>query len=86
MRLSQRLRRLEARVPKPDPGCPACRHRRGRHVLVDCQAQRDGTVVPLQPLPAPCAACGKLPESIIEAIMPYTEDGILGPEALQAEE
>jgi hypothetical protein len=53
---------------------------------VDCQAQRDGTVVPLQPLPAPCEACGKLPEFIMQAIKPYTEDGILGPEALQAEE
>jgi hypothetical protein len=78
--LMQRLRRLERSVP--DPGCLARRDRRGRAVLVDCQEQRDGAVVPHRSLPAPCAACGKIPEIIMEAVLPYTDDGSLGPGAI----
>ena len=84
MRLKNRLRRLERSLP--EPGCLACRDRRGRIVLVDCQEQQDGTVVRLQPLPAPCGACGKLPEFIIEAIMPFTAGDAQGPPAHQGGE
>lgn len=66
MRLTNRLRRLEQLLPA-DPGCPACRHRQ-RLVMVECQRQRDGSVVPLEPEPVPCAACGRTAEFIIRIV------------------
>jgi hypothetical protein len=40
MRLSNRLRRLEQKLPN-DPGCSACRHRQ-RMVMIECHRRRDG--------------------------------------------
>jgi hypothetical protein len=71
VKLNNRLRRLEQK--RPDPGCLACRDRRGRIVLVECRRQRDGSVTALQPMPAACAACGQVPEFITEVIHPYDE-------------
>lgn len=73
MTLRNRLRRLEQKVP--DPGCLGCRERRGRMVMVDCQAQRDGSVLPLDVLPVACAACGLAPEFVMEMIQPFSEGG-----------
>jgi hypothetical protein len=68
MRLEARLRRLEA--ARPDPGCRACQGRQ-RIVLVECQRERDDSVTPLEPLPAPCAACGCVPEFVVQIIRTY---------------
>jgi hypothetical protein len=43
MTLHTRLRRLEERAP--DPGCLACRDRRGRSLLVEAERRGDGSVV-----------------------------------------
>ncbi len=64
MRLLQRLKRLEQMVP--DPGCPGCRERRGRVVMVNCRQQRDGSFVPQEPMPTACAVCWKVPELVVE--------------------
>ncbi|HEY7159180.1 MAG TPA: hypothetical protein VH575_34870 [Gemmataceae bacterium] len=66
MSLRTRLQRLERKVV--DPGCPACRDRRGRIVFVMAQRLPDGTVVPQEEEPQPCARCGQVPEQIIEVI------------------
>jgi hypothetical protein len=63
MRLTKRLRRLEQKLPG-DAGCPACRHRK-HIVMIDCQRQRDGSVVPVEPEPAPRGACGRVGEFIV---------------------
>ena len=60
------LRRLEHCL-RPDV-CPVCRDRHGRAVLIDAVELPDGTVVPRQPEPAPCARCGQIPEQIIRVI------------------
>src|SRR5262249_51230335 len=65
------LRRLERSLP--DPGCLACCHRRGRIVMVDCQLQRDGSITALEALPVPCSACGRIAESILRIVKPWTE-------------
>jgi hypothetical protein len=70
MRLDKRLRDHEAKLS--DPGCPGCRHRR-RIVMVDSQRQPDDSVTPLEPMPVPCATCGRTPEFIIEIVRPYEE-------------
>jgi len=57
-----------------DPGCPACRDRRGRIVMVEYQRQREGLVTALEPLPAPCSACGRVAEFVVQVIHPHAED------------
>jgi len=47
MKFDKRLERLERKVP--DPGCPTCRHRRGRLIFVKCRRQPDGWVKSLSP-------------------------------------
>ncbi len=64
MRLTQRLRRLEQAVP--DPGCPGCRERRGRVVMVNFRQQRDGSFVPQELMPMACTVCEKVPEFVVE--------------------
>ena len=66
MKLSNRLRRLEHRVG--DPGCPACRDRRGRNVWVTSRRNPDGSTTTLESEPAPCKQCGAVPEFIIEFV------------------
>jgi hypothetical protein len=67
MRLHNRLHRLEQKVP--DPGCLACRDRRGRTVLVEAEQQADGSVVPWGKEPEACAQCGIVPENVIKVIL-----------------
>jgi hypothetical protein len=69
--MHRRLQRLEQKVP--DPGCLACRDRRGRIVTVDCQRQRDGSITALEPMPGACEACGQIAEFIVEIVRPYEE-------------
>lgn len=77
MNLSNRLQRLEQRIG--DPGCPACRERRGQQVFVDVQRQTDGEITYGDDMPQPCRVCGRVPEFIIEiveetvAAHPFTE-------------
>ena len=69
MRMTNRLRRLEeAAGVGCDDGCPACRER--RVICVTSQRLPDGTTVPEGHWPAPCEACGGMPEIIIEAVKP----------------
>ena len=66
MKLRIRLQRLERSTV--DLGCPACRDRRGRIVLVTAQRLRDGTVVAIEEEPQPCARGRQVPEQIIEVV------------------
>ena len=66
MKLHARLRRLERTTV--DAGCPACRERRGRIVLLTGQRLPDGTLAPVEDEPMPCVRCGQVPEQIIEVI------------------
>jgi hypothetical protein len=58
-RIRQRLR--------PGGACPACADRAGRVALVIGGEADDGTFTPdpLHPAPAPCPACGQVPEQIL---------------------
>jgi hypothetical protein len=66
MRLSGRLHRLERRVG--DTGCPACRDRRGRVVLVTSRSLPDGKTEPQGDWPPPCERCGEVPEQVVEIV------------------
>ena len=58
MKASNEIRRLKkAAMALPDPGCPACRARKGFIVTVE-----DGV------FPTPCVACGVVAEFIIEIV------------------
>ena len=70
MRLRHRLRRLERRLGGRGDGCPACRHRRGRSVLV---TPREGDGPPPHDWPEPCPRCGDVPEQLIEIIEEVVE-------------
>jgi hypothetical protein len=62
-KLNTRLQRLEQRVG--EPGCPACRDRRGFHVMVTAERLPDGTLTyPNDDMPKPCEKCGEIPEAI----------------------
>jgi hypothetical protein len=64
MAVRQRLRRLEGKAQQLGYlGCPGCRERRGVATLVDVPDLRHG--IPQDDLPAPCRACGTIPEQII---------------------
>jgi hypothetical protein len=66
--MNHRLRRLEQRAG--DDGCPACRDRRGCHVLVNARRLPDGTLTyPDGAKPQPCDPCGEIPEAITTIIM-----------------
>jgi hypothetical protein len=71
MTINQRLRRLEQRVG--DPGCPACRDRRGHTVMVRSRRLPDGTTLPLESEPGPCERCGEVAEFIIEIVETVVE-------------
>ena len=72
MSVKSRLRRLE-RDLSIARGCPACQHRQGLTVLVVACELPDGTVVPDQPQPAPCARCGQMPERIMKVLIRKVE-------------
>jgi hypothetical protein len=65
MKLRHRLHRLEQRLPA---GCPACRHRRGLVALVAVRQVPDEPTRTGEDAPRPCAACGDVPEQIIEIV------------------
>jgi hypothetical protein len=65
MKLRHRLGRLEQRLPA---GCPACRHRRGLVALVTARGEPDASWGAREDEPRPCAACGEVPEQIIEIV------------------
>jgi hypothetical protein len=67
MRLCTRLYRLEQTI-RVDRGCPACRLRRGRTVVLESKEIPDGTKAPLGDWPMPCTLCGELPEKIVEVV------------------
>ena len=67
MRLRARLGRLGRPVGRPS-ACAAGAGRTGLLVLTTARRLPDGTIVPQGDQPAPCAACGKVPEQIIEVI------------------
>jgi hypothetical protein len=71
MRLRTRLHMLELRVGPL--GCPACRDRRGRQLLLDVTQLSDGTILPAPDQPPPCAKCGQVPEFLIEVVWPIEE-------------
>lgn len=66
MSLRTRLQRLERHTV--DAGCPACRDRRGRAVLLTARQLPDRTLVSVDEEPQPCARCGQVPEQIIEIV------------------
>ncbi len=74
MPLKHRVRQLRARARKAgyddDLGCPVFRRRRGRHVLVEVHREADGGITRGDDYPKPCAACGKVPEFVIEVVRP----------------
>ena len=72
MSLRGRLRRLADTARRRGlyrEGCPACRERKGRIVLVD--RLEHGGASP----PSPCPACGQVPEFIIEVVEPVVGEG-----------
>jgi hypothetical protein len=73
MRLRTRLEKLERSRPV-DRGCPGCRDRRGRHLLVNVTEFADGTVAyPDNDAPVPCAQCGVVPEFLIQIVTEVVE-------------
>jgi hypothetical protein len=71
MSLRTRLQRLERNTA--DAGCPACRDRRGRIVLLRAEQQPGGTVAVVEGEPAPCTLCGQVPEQIVEVVETVVE-------------
>jgi hypothetical protein len=71
MSLRTRLQRLER--AQIDTGCPACRDRRGRIVLLTAEQRPDGTVAVMEGEPASCALCGEVPEQVIEVVETVVE-------------
>ena len=71
MKLRTRLQKLERSRMFAD--CPACRHRR---VIVIRTATPipDGSVLWDVDKPQPCTRCGKIPEQIIEMILPVVDE------------
>jgi hypothetical protein len=71
VKLHTRLQRLEQRLR--EPGCPACRDRRGRIVLVTSRSLPDGRTELQGDWPAPCERCSEAPEQIIEILEAMVE-------------
>ena len=78
MRLRTRLNSLEAMARRKHllspHGCAACRGRWGLDALVSCEQLPDGTLGPGRDRPLPCAACGRIPERIIEIVEVVVEN------------
>lgn len=72
MSLRSRFRRLAVEARRQGfggtSGCPACRDRRGRTVFITSREQLAGTVAPGPEALPPCAACGQVPEMVIEVV------------------
>ena len=72
IRLRSRLQSLE-RGAVSVYGCPACRHRHDRIALVDTTQNSDGSVLSLADTPTVCAACGHVPELVVEVVAAIIE-------------
>ena len=68
MRSRVRLGRLERRMKVRPGDCAACRARHGLLVVLSARANADGTVVPCEAEPEPCARCGNVPERIVQIV------------------
>ena len=71
MRMRTRLRLLEETLA--GLGCPGCRHRCGILYRTSTPLP-NGTRVWDVEEPPPCSRCGKIPEQIVEVIMPIMEE------------
>ena len=75
MRLRARVNRLEATARRQglyNPArCPGCCHR-VQSVIVQVRQSPDGTVTYDPPMPAPCQACGRVPEQVIQIVEPMS--------------
>jgi hypothetical protein len=67
MRLRSRLQTLE-RGAVSSHGCLACRQRRDRIALVDIVQHPDDSVTYADDVPPVCAACGQVPELVVEVV------------------
>jgi uncharacterized protein YcsI (UPF0317 family) len=67
LRLRSRLQTLERGVVSVH-GCPACRQRRDRIALVDITQHPDDSVTYADDAPPVCAACGHVPELVVEVV------------------
>jgi hypothetical protein len=68
--LSRRLHALEQSLGGRYDDCPACRERRGVHVVMRARRLLDGTLAYLDgPKPKPCDHCGQIPEAVTTIIM-----------------
>jgi hypothetical protein len=72
MRLNGRLRHLENAARErgllAGPGCPACRNRRGKLVIVRSRVGVDGASLWTEEGPPVCPECGQVPEEVIEIV------------------
>jgi hypothetical protein len=82
MKVNNRLRRLEQKVPGPGDSCPGCRDRR-QIALVESQTLPDGSTVPIGDWPSPCPVCGRIAETVVEIVRPFVAGPM--PEAQRAE-
>ena len=72
LRLRSRLQTLERSVVSVH-GCPACRQRRDRIALVDITQNLDDSVTYPDDMPPVCAACGHVPELVVEVVAAVVE-------------
>jgi len=75
LRLRSRLQALERGVVHAH-GCPACCQRRARIALVDIMQTPDGGVVSPDDTPLVCAACGHVPELVVEIVAAVVESQV----------
>ena len=73
-KLPNLLRRLQKKLPA-DPGCPACRHRQGRIVMVEAERRPDASVVLRDQEPAACNQWGIVPEIVVMVYRSVAERG-----------
>jgi hypothetical protein len=79
LRLRSRLQTLERGVVNVH-GCPACRNRRDRIALVDITQHPDDSVTYADNVPPVCAACGQLPELVVEVVAAVVESQVAAPD------
>ena len=79
LRLRSRLQTLE-RGAVSAHGCPACRQRRDRIALVDITQNQDDSVTYPDDVPPVCAACGHVPELIVEVVAAIGDGPAVAPD------
>ncbi len=77
MSLRGRVNRLVAAARRqglsPGAGCPACRERRNVTVIMRGREDDAGEMAWAGEGPSPCAACGQVPEEVIEVVEQVVE-------------